>query len=75
MEHEMKLALGRIIGNLYKIQREQGVNVSEAKVFGLLNGFQEEIDNELDNLEFYSNEKINLVCDELDPYYKHKKKS
>lgn len=74
MDNELKLTLGKLFGEIYKIQKAQGVcNISESRIFGLLNGFEEEIKLEFEELNFYSEDKVNAVCDKLQPYYTQEK--
>ena len=74
MDNELKLFLGKLFGEIYKIQKKQGVcDKSETRIFGLLNGFEEEIRSEFEGLNFYSQDKVNAVCDKLHPYYTKEK--
>ncbi|WP_155922176.1 hypothetical protein [Bacillus sp. EB01] len=70
MDKELKLALGKILGEIYRIQKAQEIDsVSDSRLFGLLNGFEEAIDSELGNLQFISDEDVKKVTDELAPYW------
>jgi len=74
LEQELKLALGKLLGEVYRSQKTQGIlQISEGRLFGLLNGVEEEIDNELENMKFISKGHVSVVCDALDPYYKGEK--
>ncbi|WP_338705237.1 hypothetical protein [Priestia aryabhattai] len=74
MEQETKLALGKILGEIYRLQRAQGIlQVPEEKVFGLLNGFEETLNGELAGLDFISEAEVEIVADYFDPYWKYKK--
>lgn len=74
MEQELKLALGKILGEVYRIQKYQGItDASDGKIFGLLNGFEEAIESELGSLSFISEEKISIVSDVLTPFWTEQK--
>jgi hypothetical protein len=71
---ERKLFEAKLLGEIYRIQKHLGIyNGTDGRIYGLLNGVQEDIEAEIENLKFISNEEVNLVCDELDPYYKGEK--
>ncbi|WP_445429268.1 hypothetical protein [Bacillus atrophaeus] len=74
MDNELKLTLGKLFGEIYKIQKQHGIcDKSDTRIFGLLNGFEEEITSEFEGLNFYSEDKVNAVCDKLHPYYTKEK--
>lgn len=74
MDNELKLVLGKMLGETYRIQKEQGiVQVDDGRIFGLLNGFEEAIESEFDELEFISKQQIDIVADYFDPYWKEEK--
>lgn len=71
MDNETKFIFGKMFGEVYKIQNELGIcKQSDSHIFGLLNGFEESLENEFTNLSFYSNDKVNKVREYLAPYYK-----
>lgn len=70
MERDVQLALGKILGEIYRVQKEQGIcEVSDARIMGLLNGFQQALESELEDLDYFSNEEVNVVADYLKPYW------
>lgn len=71
-----KLLLGKIIGELYRIEKQMGMACSadEAKIYGLLNGFESEINEELENIGYISKEKLEIVIDVLTPYLEDQQK-
>ena len=74
MEQETKLVFGKILGEIYRVQKQQGIcQVSDATLFGLLNGFEEAIDGELSDLGFITQAEVELVADYFDPYWKQEK--
>jgi hypothetical protein len=74
MDSELKLVLGKMLGEVYRVQRAQGIcQVPDSKIFGLLNGVEEALDSEFENLSVISNSQISVVCDHLDPYFKGEK--
>ncbi|AQS55281.1 hypothetical protein [Novibacillus thermophilus] len=68
MEKE-KLLFGRMLGEMYRIQKKLGMQVSDARIYGLLNGVEEAIDEEIEKIGYVSNRDISAVCDVLDEYY------
>ncbi|WP_406595186.1 hypothetical protein [Bacillus velezensis] len=74
MDNELRLSLGKLFGEIYRIQKQQGMcDKSDNRIFGLLNGFEEELKSEFEGLNFYSEDKVNAVCDKLNPYYTNEK--
>ena len=45
------------------------MQVSDARIYGLLNGVEEAIDEEIEKIGYVSNRDISAVCDVLDEYY------
>ncbi|UPO88322.1 hypothetical protein [Niallia sp. Man26] len=71
MNDDSKLVAGKILGEIYRVQKQQGIcSVSDSTIFGLLNGFQEAIESEIDGLNFVSKGQVSVVCDALEPYFK-----
>jgi len=64
-----KLLFGRMLGEMYRIQKKLGMQVSDARIYGLLNGVEEAIDEEIEKIGYVSNRDISAVCDVLDEYY------
>ncbi|WP_394175593.1 hypothetical protein [Guptibacillus hwajinpoensis] len=74
MELENKLFKAKILGEIYRVQKEQGIyNGTEGRIYGLINGFEEDINSEIESLNFISDNEVNLVCDQFDPYYKEER--
>lgn len=67
-----KLALAKVLGEIYRVQKEQGIcQVSDHTIYGLLNGFEQSINSELVHLGYISEAEVELVADYFDPYWKH----
>lgn len=74
MERELQVALGKILGETYKIQKEQGIcNVTDGLIFGLLNGFQDALDSQFANADYFSVDEVEKVADVLSPYWSQEK--
>lgn len=70
MDIELKLALGKILGETYRTQKAQGsTQISDSKIFGLINGIEEAINTELGDLELISNKQLDIVMSYMDKYY------
>lgn len=71
MDKETKIFLGKILGEIYRIQNHINpsvFSVSKATIYGLLNGLEEEIDRHFDG-GLISNEKINHTVNILSKYF------
>lgn len=69
-----KYFYGKLLGEIYRIQNKLGLQTaSEGRIFGLLNGVEEAIDEELNGLQRIEKHKVDTVCDYFDPYYKGEK--
>ncbi|WP_282035006.1 hypothetical protein [Metabacillus indicus] len=69
MEDQLKLALGKILGEIYKTQQLiTGDEVPDKVTFGLLAGIEDVIDGELMNIEMITKEDVKKVDDVL---YEH----
>ncbi|AKG34669.1 hypothetical protein [Paenibacillus durus] len=69
-----KLIFAKLLGEMYRIQKSQGIyNGTDGRIFGLLNGVEEDVESEISNLGFISREDIAKFCDVFDPYYKGEK--
>lgn len=74
MNDELKITLGKLLGETYRVQKEQGIaRVDDGRIYGLLNGFEEAIESEFGELDLISNEQISIVSDYLMPYYNGEK--
>lgn len=72
MDQTIKLALAKILGEIYRIQKrlpEDICSVNDSTIFGLLNGMENVIDAQLGNLEFISNRQIEHVSNILNRYH------
>lgn len=68
--------LGKLLGETYRLQRKMGVPVSatEQRIFGLLNGFDEAIERELEMIGHVPTSQVDAVRDALDgPFHSDKK--
>ncbi|MFE5430263.1 hypothetical protein [Peribacillus simplex] len=67
-----KLLFGKLLGEVYRIQNRNGYSpVSEGRIYGLLNGIETAIDDEISSLEPITNEELTLVYDILDKHWKN----
>lgn len=59
-EKQDRILLGKILGELYRIQKHNEVpcDPSNATIFGLLNGFEHVIDEELEGIGFVSRDNL-----------------
>ena len=72
MERETKILLGKVLGEIYRIQKRiQSLPcpADDGQVYGLVNGFETAIDHELEVTGFISDEQVNTVADVLDPIF------
>ncbi len=70
MDKDLKLALGKILGEIYRLQGRtlKMPAVSEQTVFGLLNGFEETIDQEIGGLKMITQDEVRHVSSVLERY-------
>ena len=72
-EHDSTKRLpGRILGEIYRIQNAtEGMEpvAGPGRIYGLLNGFDEAIDEELEYAKGISNDKLGAVTDVLNPIF------
>ena len=65
-----KVLFGKLLGEIYRTQNREGYcSVSEATIFGLLNGFEYVIDEEIKNIGYITTEELQIVADILDEYF------
>ena len=77
MEQEQKQFLGKILGEIYRLQMHTGnmaCSPTKQQIYGLLHGFEEAIDDELETIGWISKEKIDHVANALDKYYNDEEK-
>lgn len=55
-----QILLGKILGEIYRLQKNQDVpcGAEEARIYGLLNGFESVIEEELESIGFVSKEQL-----------------
>lgn len=71
MDRETKKAFGLIMGDLYEIKSLlKKKPIDKAKLFALQNGFEHEIDEQLDVNFWISLEEKNKIDKILDPYFR-----
>jgi len=72
MDTETKLFLGKILGEVYRMQKraEVPVPVADDTLYGLLNGFEFVIDEMLADLGHVTHEQLSAMEEVLDRYYK-----
>jgi hypothetical protein len=65
------LLLGKLLGEQYRTQKKLGLNVpaSRGQIYGLINGFEWAIRQELDGMGDITDAKIQAVADVLDEYF------
>jgi hypothetical protein len=67
-----KLLFGKLLGETYRIQNRNGYSpVSEGRIYGLLNGIETAIDDEISSLEPITKEELRSACDILDKHWKN----
>lgn len=70
-----KYQFGKLIGEVYRIQNRQGYSpVSEGRIYGLLNGIETAIDDEINSLSPISNEELESVMNIFAPYWNDEEK-
>lgn len=77
MEKENKILLGKILGEIYRLQKntsKMAVSASSGQIYGLLNGFEDAIENELEMIGFVSQKDVIAVGELLDEIYLDKTK-
>lgn len=77
MDKETKVLLGKLLGEIYRIQKRMpdlDCGASEDKIYGLLNGFESEIDDEIKSIGFVSKDDVAKVASVLDEYHHNPEK-
>lgn len=77
MEKETKLMFGKILGEIYRIQRRLETDacpVRKSTVYALLNGIEPIIDEEFSRIGFISSDQYNNMCKVLDSYFYNEEK-
>jgi hypothetical protein len=70
MNTETKTLLGKLLGEIFRIQKRTGVpTYSDATVYGLLNGLEPAIDHVIGELDFVSTELVDRAAKILQPIF------
>ena len=72
MNVKTKIMLGKILGEIYRIQNSSNVMqcpASPGRIYGLLNGIEDAIDAEIQTDSLISTDKVDAVCKVLDPIF------
>lgn len=72
MDKDTKLMLGRILGEIYRVESAMGMDcrAGPARIYGLLKGFETAIDEELAEIGGVEAAKIKAVMDVLEPIWR-----
>ena len=75
MNDENKKVFGKVLGEIYRIQNRLEISngISSAKIYGLLNGFERTIDEEIENIGWTSDHTQDQVETILDKYFSDEK--
>ena len=69
VDRDLTLTLGKVLGEIYELQKQQGVSrVDNGHIYGLLHGFEEALRSEFENLTFVSKEEVDVVFRYFSPY-------
>lgn len=77
MDKETKLLFGKILGEIYRIQRvsdEIACPAIPGQIFALLNGFEDAVDKEIEMMGSITKEQVRAVMDVLDPIWMDREK-
>ena len=68
---DIALLLGKVLGEVYRLQNNQGVpvGVSKGHIYGLLHGFERAIKEELGDIGFVSEDESVAVDEVLDEHF------
>jgi len=74
--NKLELLLGKTLGEIYRIQKKLGIvsGASSSKIMGLLNGFENTIEDELDHLGVVTKEQLSHTIHVLDEHSKDPEK-
>lgn len=71
MDKEMqnRLLLAKLLGEIYRIQKHSGMPcaAADAQIYGLLQGFEDVVAEELERIGYVSKDQLSFVIDVLDP--------
>lgn len=74
---EQKLLFGKILGEIYRLQKRTSDNacfVSNSTIYGLLNGVERIVDNEIKSIGYVTREEETVLVDILDEYFNDQEK-
>jgi hypothetical protein len=77
MEQDHRVLLGKILGEIYRLQRgneDVSCPASDSHIFALLNGFEGAINEELNRIGFVTEAEVRAVMDVLEPIWLDKEK-
>jgi len=76
LEQQNRLLLAKIIGELYRMQLRTSIpcQARDARIYGLLKGFEQVIDEELEHIGFVSKKQVDHVINVLKPFWKDPEK-
>lgn len=77
MDKDTKRLFGRLLGEVFRIQRampDMACAASDAQIYGLLNGFEDSIDEILESTGDISSEKVKAVMDVIEPIWADQEK-
>jgi hypothetical protein len=68
---DTKKLMGKILGEIYRIQVNSNIpcSATQQQVYGLLHGFEEAIESELNSIGFVSNKEVDAVAKTIDPIW------
>lgn len=72
MELDTKVAIGRILGEILRLQKHAQPNMcgeTDATIYGLLRGFEDVIDEQFDFAGAVTHDELNTVVEILKPYW------
>lgn len=76
MKDENKVLLGKILGEIYRMQNQMNMvgGASSSQIYGLLNGFEESIEHELEMIGYVSKTQFDAVGEILDEVFTDEEK-
>jgi len=73
MEQSLKMFLGKVLGEVYKIQYdndESKCSVDKAKIYGLLNGIEPVVNSIMNEIDIITQDDIKIVTNILEPIFR-----
>lgn len=77
MDKETKLLFGKVLGEIFRLQKATGKispGASDAQIYGLLNGFEETVDDVVERMGGISTEKMKAVMDVIEPIWSNEER-